>query len=79
MRRCPFIKRKDRNMIGIQPEPNADVVDPQIDSETGKPIGIAPVGDVSDGEIDEGARHGEKPARIDPNSRIPRPPQPDLA
>jgi hypothetical protein len=52
---------------------------PQLDPLTGKPIPIAPFGELSDIEIEDGAKGRENPARIDPESRIPRPPQPDLA
>ncbi|WP_137154459.1 hypothetical protein [Rhizobium sp. FKL33] len=52
---------------------------PQIDPLTGKPIPIAPNGELSDREIEDGARGEEDAARINPESRIPRPPQPDLA
>lgn len=52
---------------------------PQIDPQTGRPVPIAPFGELSDLEIEEGARDQEDAARIDPDSRIPRPPQPDLA
>lgn len=51
--------------------------DMQIDEETGQPVSIAP-----DGEKDTPARdqsETEKQLKIDPNSRIPRPVQPDLA
>lgn len=50
--------------------------DPQIDGETGRPVAIAPDGEKENKpeEID-----GEERLRIDPNSRIPRPVQPDLA
>ncbi|MBB1250789.1 hypothetical protein [Rhizobium sp. G21] len=52
---------------------------PQIDPLTGKAIPIAPSGELSDREIEDGAKGKEDAARIDPDSRIPRPPQPDLA
>lgn len=50
--------------------------DMQIDKETGLPVAIVP-----DGEKEptrEKVNPGEAP-RIDPQSRIPRPVQPDLA
>lgn len=50
--------------------------DPQIDEGTGRPVAIAPDGEKEHkpDEID-----GEERLKIDPNSRIPRPVQPDLA
>jgi len=58
----------------------ADLDDVQRDAETGEPIGVAPAGAKTEGEIDD-KRNADprKAARIDPESRIPRPPQPDLA
>lgn len=52
----------------------------QRDRETGEPVGIAPVGEKSEGEIKDDRKVPKDEAlKIDPESRIPRPPQPDLA
>jgi hypothetical protein len=50
--------------------------DPQIDEETGRPVVIVPDGEKQNRpeEID-----GQEGLKIDPNSRIPRPVQPDVA
>ena len=54
--------------------------DEQVDKRTGEPVEVAPAGAKTEGEI-ERKKNADKrdAARIDPNSRIPRPPQPDLA
>ena len=62
---------------GPRGEPAPDTSDdPQVDEETGRPVAIVPDGEKENSpeEID-----GEERLRIDPNSRIPRPVQPDLA
>jgi hypothetical protein len=61
-------------------DPAADDDDPQRDRRTGAPVGIAPNGAKTEGEIED-ERNADKgdAAAIDPNSRIPRPVQPDLA
>lgn len=53
-----------------------DPRDVQIDEETGRPVAIEPDGekDNTEPEVPESER-----LRIDPDSRIPRPVQPDLA
>jgi len=57
-----------------------DLDDVQRDVETGMPIDVAPNGAKTEGEIDD-KRNADprKAARIDPESRIPRPVPPDLA
>lgn len=56
-----------------------DLDDIQRDG-TGAPVGIAPNGAKTEGEIDEKKNaDSDDAARIDPESRIPRPAQPDLA
>ena len=50
--------------------------DMQIDEETGLPVAIAPDGEK---ELSEDAIDPKEHLRIDPESRIPRPVQPDLA
>jgi hypothetical protein len=58
-------------------EPARDTVDDvQIDKETGLPVSIPPDGEKVNrpDEVDADER-----LRVDPNSRIPRPVQPDLA
>jgi hypothetical protein len=50
--------------------------DPQIDRDTGRPVAIAPDGER---ENDPEEIDGRERLKIDPNSRIPRPVQPDLA
>jgi hypothetical protein len=51
--------------------------DMQIDKETGLPVAIAPDGEKDHTHKDEvGA---DERLKIDPDSRIPRPVQPDLA
>ncbi|MDB5525284.1 MAG: hypothetical protein JWM58_3047 [Rhizobium sp.] len=65
-------------MPTLNPDANRD--DQQLNSETGEPVGIAPDGAKTEGEIDNKKTVNEDEAlRIDPNSRIPRPVQPDLA
>lgn len=60
--------------------PEADPDDVQRDPETGAQIGIAPNGAKTEGEIEEKTNADpDDAARIDPESRIPRPVQPDLA
>lgn len=63
-----------------QHNPAVDRDDVQRNTETGAPVGVAPNGAKTEGEIEEDANadRGEA-ARIDPESRIPRPVQPDLA
>ena len=51
--------------------------DMQIDKETGLPVTITPDGESKHPATDEVAP--EERLRIDPDSRIPRPVQPDLA
>ena len=54
--------------------------DVQRDTGTGAPVGIAPNGAKTEGEIEEKINADPaKAARIDPESRIPRPVLPDLA
>jgi hypothetical protein len=69
-------------MEDAMPKPNveADADDLQRDADTGAPVGVAPNGAKTEGEIEEktNADPGDA-ARIDPESRIPRPVQPDLA
>lgn len=50
--------------------------DPQVDEETGGPVAVVPDGEKANdpAEVPPEAR-----LRIDPESRIPRPVQPDLA
>lgn len=63
-----------------KPDPQADLDDVQRDAETGAPVGIAPNGAKTEGEIEEKTNADPgKAARIDPESRIPRPVPPDLA
>ena len=50
--------------------------DMQIDPETGQPVSIPPVGEKEDRPE---TVPPEERLRIDPESRIPRPVQPDLA
>lgn len=50
--------------------------DMQIDAETGLPVPIVPDGEK---ENQPGRASQEERLRIDPESRIPRPVQPDLA
>jgi hypothetical protein len=54
----------------------SDVDDMQIDEATGRPVSIAP-----DGEKENRPEkvNPEERLKIDPESRIPRPVQPDLA
>jgi hypothetical protein len=63
------------------PKRNPDANDDeQRDEQTGRPVGVAPLGAKTEGEIDDEKNMDKgKAARIDPHSRIPRPPQPDLA
>ena len=65
-------------MPKLNPDANAD--GEQLDEGTGAPTGIAPDGAKTEGEIEE-KRNDEKgdATRIDHDSRIPRPVQPDLA
>jgi hypothetical protein len=63
--------------VGQRGEPvRGNPHDMQIDSETGLPVAIAPDGEKQDTrpQVAEDER-----LRIDPESRIPRPAQPDLA
>jgi hypothetical protein len=63
-----------------KPDSKADLDDVQRDTETGTPVGVAPNGAKTEGEIEEKTNADPgKAARIDPESRIPRPVQPDLA
>ena len=68
----------DRNQVaGRRGEPVHDMPDdPQVDEDTGRPVAIVP-----DGEKENKAEEidGDERLKIDPNSRIPRPVQPDLA
>ena len=68
----------DRNQVAGRPgEPVHDIPDdPQVDESTGRPVAIVP-----DGEKENKAEEidGDERLKIDPNSRIPRPVQPDLA
>jgi hypothetical protein len=60
--------------------PDANENDEQLNEETGAPVKVAPVGAKTEGEIEDRKNADKRDAaRIDPNSRIPRPPQPDLA
>lgn len=60
--------------------PNANSDDEQLKPATGEPVGIAPDGAKTEGEIEnKQVAHKDEALRIDPNSRIPRPVQPDLA
>jgi hypothetical protein len=64
------------------PKLNADANDDdeQLDEKTGQPVGVAPLGAKTEGEIERQKNADEKDAaEIDPRSRIPRPAQPDLA
>lgn len=54
----------------------AEVHDVQIDKETGLPVRIVPDGEKRN---DGGTVPPSERLRIDPQSRIPRPVQPDLA
>lgn len=65
-------------MPKLNPAANDD--DEQLNETTGAPVGVAPVGAKTEGEI-ANRKNADKhdAAQIDPNSRIPRPPQPDLA
>ena len=54
-----------------------DTDDMQIDPETGRPVSIPPVGEKENRP--EPVVAPEERLRIDPESRIPRPVQPDLA
>jgi hypothetical protein len=63
--------------VGKRDEPGrGNAHDMQIDKETGLPVTIAP-----DGEKENNPEEVQRDERlkIDPNSRIPRPVQPDLA
>ena len=51
--------------------------DMQIDEETGLPVAIAPDGEKEETGADKAAP--DERLKIDPESRIPRPVQPDLA
>ena len=56
--------------------------DVQVDPDTGLPLPVAPLGEKTEGEIED--KSLDEPAdddalRIDPESRIPRPVPPDLA
>jgi hypothetical protein len=54
--------------------------DEQLSEQTGQPFGIAPLGAKTEGEIEDKKNADKKDAAaIDPDSRIPRPVQPDLA
>ena len=65
-------------MPKLNPDANDD--DEQLDERTGQPVGVAPQGAKTEGEINrEKNANTADAAEIDPNSRIPRPPQPDLA
>lgn len=65
-------------MPNLKPDANKD--DEQLDPETGKPVGVAPNGAKTEGEIDrERNADPDDAASIDPRSRVPRPAQPDLA
>ncbi len=65
-------------MPKLNPDANAD--DAKLNEDTGAPIGIAPNGAKTEGEIEEKQNPDKADAaRIDPDSRIPRPVQPDLA
>lgn len=58
----------------------ADLNDEQRDAESGEPVGVAPLGAKTEGEIEDNRVEDETDSlRIDPKSRIPRPVPPDLA
>jgi hypothetical protein len=60
--------------------PGANDDDEQLDAQTGKPVGVAPLGAKTESEIARDKNADKKDAaEIDPRSRIPRPVQPDLA
>ena len=59
---------------------NSNDNDAQLDSVTGEPVEIAPDGAKTESEIeDKKTADKDEALRIDPNSRIPRPVEPDLA
>jgi hypothetical protein len=60
-------------------EQGTDVVDPPVDPNTGLPLDIPPDGPLGDEGNDIGEPGRDDGPLIDPNSRIPRPVQPDLA
>ena len=65
-------------MPTFNPDANSD--DEQLTPATGEPVGVAPDGAKTEGEIeDKQTVDKDEALRIDPNSRIPRPVQPDLA
>ena len=65
-------------MPKFNPDANAD--DEQLDENTGNPVGVAPNGAKTEGEIEDKKNSNKQDAaRIDPHSRIPRPVPPDLA
>jgi len=68
------MSRSDRNQRGEPLHNDADNM--QIDEATGRPVVIAPEGEKENRpeKVDPKER-----LRIDPESRIPRPVQPDLA
>jgi hypothetical protein len=62
--------------VGQPGAPHSDTDDMQIDPKTGRPVSIPPVGEK---ENRPERIAPEERLRIDPESRIPRPVQPDLA
>jgi ribosomal protein L12E/L44/L45/RPP1/RPP2 len=60
--------------------PDVNDIDEQLDEATGKPVSVAPNGAKTEEEIERDQNaDGDDAALIDPDSRIPRPVQPDLA
>jgi hypothetical protein len=60
--------------------PDANDDDEQLDEQTGRPVGVAPLGAKTEGEIEDKKNlDKDDAAQIDPRSRIPRPAQPDIA
>jgi hypothetical protein len=65
-------------MPKLNPDANDD--DEQLSERTGQPVGVVPLGAKTEGEIEDKKNADKKDAAaIDPDSRIPRPVQPDLA
>jgi hypothetical protein len=75
----PFTDGNGTPQAGVLP-PVHGVSDPQIDPATGEPVAIVPAGELPKAKDERGsARAHADTLKIAPGSRIPRPPQPDLA